>query len=193
MTHGDADDEWQSTPTSTPQLMHPKPPRITPPLLCTLQTQAECRPTASDTLPEGLPDTSGRSMSQDADVASPSGRCEPGSHPIPCCSPEVQRFQFRHKHSPYAKALGQAGLCVSAESQLEGLPSAVPSTTPILPHLSSRRRRAWCMQCSEDQATIRPFPDLNFDTEASGEAVPSDSSPAAMHLRYCYKQKLCAS
>ena len=176
-----ADEEWQSTPTSTPQLMHTKPPRITPPPLLTLQAQAECGPSASDTSPEGLPSVSERSTTPDADVASPSSRCGSSSQPVPCCSPEFKRFGFRHQQSPHANALSQAKLCISAETQLEHLPPAVLSTTPTLPHATSRHRNARCIRCSEDQSTIRPFPDLDFESEASDEAMPLAPSQIARY------------
>lgn len=176
-----ADEEWQSTPTSTPQLMQPKPPRITPPPLLSLQAQADSRPPAPDTLPTAL---SSLSVQSDADVASPSGGFVSSSQPVPCCSPEVQRFHFRHKRSPDTKASCQAKLCINAGLQLDHLPPAVPSITPTLPHVSSRRRHARCMQSSEDQSTVRAFPDLDFATEASGEAMPSPAGVGLMSARY---------
>ena len=163
-----ADEEWQCPPTS---LVQSKPPRITPPPLLTVQ--AECGPSASDTLPEGLASVSERSTRLDAAVASPSGRCGSSSQPVPCCSPEIKRTGFRHQHSPHAKAVSQAELCISAGSQLEHLPPAVLSTTPTLPGVSRSRRNARCMHFSEDQSTIRPFPDLDLESEASDEAMPS--------------------
>ena len=171
-----ADEEWQSTPTSTPQLMQPKPPRITPPPLLSLQAQVDSRPPAPDSLPEAL---SSLSVQSDADVASPSGGFTSSAQPVPCCSPEVKRFHFRHKRSPHAKASCHGGL------QLDHLPPAVLSITPTLPHVSSRRRHARCMQSSEDQSTVRAFPDLDFASEASGEAMPSSASHVGlMSARY---------
>ena len=184
-----ADEDWQSSSASTPQLRPSKPPRITPPPVCTLQAEAECRPSPPHTLADSPPDTS---MSPDADVASPSGRCDSGSHPIPSYSPEVMRCQFK----PHVKALGQANLCISAESQHECLLPAIPSTTPTLLHVSPSRRYARCMQCSEDQSRVRPFPDLSFDTEASEEAVASDTAQVPLTTRYPSNRfclRLCAS
>ncbi|KAL3156366.1 hypothetical protein ABBQ38_000681 [Trebouxia sp. C0009 RCD-2024] len=173
-------EDWQSPSAATPQLRPSKPPRITPPPVCNLQAEAECRPSAPHASADSPPDAS---MSPDADMASPSGRCESGSVPIPSCSPEVMRCQFKLKRSPHAKALDQANLCISAESQHECLPPAMPSTTPTLLHVSPCRRYARCMQSSEDQSRVRPFPDLSFDTEASEEAVASDMSQVPLITR----------
>ena len=174
-----ADEEWQCPPTSSPQQMQSKPPRITPPPLLT--AQAECGPSASDTLPEGLASVSEQSTRLDAAVASPSGRCGSSSQPVPCCSPEIKRCGFRHQHSAYDEAVSQAELCISAESQLERLPPAVLSTTPTLPCVSRSRCNTRCMQFSEDQSIIRPFPDLDFESEASDEAMPSASNHTARY------------
>lgn len=178
-----ADEEWQSTPTATPQLMQPKPPRITPPPLLSLQAQADSRPPVPDTLPEAL-----SSLSVQSDSASPSGGFTSSSQPVPCCSPEVKRFHIRHKRSPHAQASCQAQLCSNAGLQLDHLPPAVPSITPTLPHVSSRRRHARCMQSSEDQSTVRAFPDLDFASEALGEALPAAASHVGlMSARYWHK------
>lgn len=163
--------------------MPPKLPRITPPPVCTLQAEADCRRSEPDCFDESLPDASGLSMSQDADIASPNGRCESGSHPIPSCSPEVVRCRFRHTHSQHAQALGQTTLYNSAESQHECLPPAAPSITPTLPYLSPCCRYARCMQCSEDQSRVRPFPDLSFHIEASEEAAVSDPTQVYLSTR----------
>ena len=176
-----ADEEWQSTPKSTPRLMQSKPPRITPPPLLNLQAKAQCGPSAPDTLLEGLSSVPEQSKRPDADVASPSGRCGSGSQPVPCCSPEIKRIGFRQQQSPHAKASSESKLCISAESQLEHLPPAVPSTTPTLPRVLLRRQNARCMQCSGDQSTIRPFPDLDVESEASDEAMPSAPSQVARY------------
>lgn len=175
-----ADEDWQSPSASTPQLRPSKPPRITPPPFCNLQAETECRPSAPHASADGPPDAS---MSPDADIASPGGRCEPGSHPIPSCSPEVMCCHFKLELSPHAKALDQANLCISAESQHECLPPAMSSTTPTLLHVSPHCRYARCMQSSEDQSRVRPFPDLSFDTEASQEAVASDTSQVPVITR----------
>lgn len=173
-----ADEEWQSTPVSTPQLMQSMQPRITPPL-SNLQAHAECKP---DTVPEGLSSVSEQSNKPDADLAFPSGRRGSSSQPVPCCSPEMKRLVgLRHQQSPHATALSQAKLCISAESQLEHMPPAITSTTPTLPRVSSRRRNARFMQCSESQSTIRPFPDLDFESEASDEAMPIAPSHVARY------------
>ena len=193
-----ADEDWQSSPSSTPQVRYPRPPRITPPpLLCIIKPLESSEPSSSTSHP-GLPSSQSPLLSLDGDNLSPTGMHSSGTSPLPCTSPHLKRSPWdRHGHP--ARRLQQAltqsqgkrpcRLPARAESaELSQLPPAMPSITPtLLVPGFSKQSCSMNMHSSDEQSVgcsgsrIRPFPDLAFDTDASGEcALPPSSHDVDM-------------
>ena len=188
-----ADEDWESSPSSTPPVRYPRPPRITPPpLLCIIKPLESSEPSSSTSHP-GLPSSQSPVLRLDGDILSPAGMLSSGTSPLPCSSPHLKRSPWdRHGHPVrrLQQALTQSQgkrpcqLPARAEmAELSQLLPAMPSTTPtLLVPGFSKQDRSMSMHSSDEQSVgcsgsgIRPFPDLAFHTDASAEcALPSSS------------------
>ncbi len=185
-----ADDDWQSSPSFTPQVRYPRPPRITPPpALCIIQPFESSEPSPSTSLP-GLSSSQSPMLSSGSDMLSPPGMHSSGTSPVPCTSPRLRQSPCdRHParcsqqaltHSPAKRPCRLPARPELAE--LSQLPPAMPSITPTLGPGFSKRGRSMHMHSSDDQSVgcsgseIRPFPDLAFDTDAPAECVLPSSN-----------------
>ena len=188
-----ADEDWQSSPSSTPQVRCPGPPRITPPpLLCIIQPLESSEPSSSTSHP-GLPSSQSPLLSLDKDNLSPARMHSLGTSPLPCTSPHLKPSPW-DRHGRPARHLQQAltwsqgkmpcRLPARADSaELSQLPLAMPSVTPTLLVPGFSKRGCFMnMHSSDEQSVgcsgsgIRPFPDLASDTDASTECVMPSST-----------------
>ncbi|KAL0054481.1 hypothetical protein WJX82_009592 [Trebouxia sp. C0006] len=86
-----SDDDWQSSPSFTPQVRYPRPPRITPPpALCIIQPFESSEPSPSTSLP-GLSSSQSPMLSSGSDMLSPPGMHSSGTSPVPCTPPRLRQ------------------------------------------------------------------------------------------------------
>ena len=184
-------DDWQSTPTSTPHLIHPKPPRITPPPPFTdHQPPAAIVKVSSSSFDDLFDSASAALENQKASVVSVTGFDSSNPHPVPSCSPEVKRFPGTD-FAPAQKVTesAQANCPKGTKLQLECLPCAESSVTPSPAHHPARcRARSMPPAMDESmefaQSRVRPFPNLTLDTEdLAGAALHGSNHSAHIHTR----------